>query len=735
MATLQTPLVKVLGDKTAKALAAGLGEGTVEALLRHYPRRYVERGQLSDISALNEGDETTVMAEIASTKIRRAQGKVILEVQITDGRASMVLTFFNQAWREKELAVGRSGLFAGKVSVFNGKRQLSHPDYELLSDEVDPDSAATDFAGKLIPIYPSIAKLPTWKFAKCVEIVLDALESVEDFLPEEICAHQKLVSLETAMRSLHAPKTMDEVRAAKHRLTFDEAFILQTLLAKRRAESERDPATARIVKADGLMSAFEARLPWSYTEGQVEVNKEIEKDLAKAHPMHRLLQGEVGSGKTVIALRSALIVVDSGGQAALLAPTEVLASQHYSTIKKMLGELSEAGTLTSGGMGTHVDLLTSSTPPALRKQILARIASGEAGIVIGTHSLIQESVEFHDLGIVIIDEQHRFGVEQRDALRAKGRTTPHMLVMTATPIPRTVAMTVFGDLDVSTLRTLPHGRQPIITHVIPVREKPLFVERAWERIKEEVAKGHQAYVVTPRISEGATGALSELTDEEREIAKLMGDLVEEESSKTPMCSVEALAPELATGPLKGLKVAILHGRLPAIEKEETMLAFGRGEIDVLVSTTVIEVGVDVPNATMMVIMDADRFGVSQLHQLRGRVGRGGAQGLCLLISSSLSDSPAMERLNAVASTTDGFALAQIDLEHRSEGDVLGSVQSGKKSHLKLLRVLEHENLIADARSEAMEIIQRDAELLKFPLLAREIEIVMAREESEFMEKG
>ena len=735
MATLQTPLVKVLGDKTAKALAAGLGEGTVEALLRHYPRRYVERGQLSDISALNEGDETTVMAEIASTKIRRAQGKVILEVQITDGRASMVLTFFNQAWREKELAVGRSGLFAGKVSVFNGKRQLSHPDYELLSDEVDPDSAATDFAGKLIPIYPSIAKLPTWKFAKCVEIVLDALESVEDFLPEEICAHQKLVSLETAMRSLHAPKTMDEVRAAKHRLTFDEAFILQTLLAKRRAESERDPATARIVKADGLMSAFEARLPWSYTEGQVEVNKEIEKDLAKAHPMHRLLQGEVGSGKTVIALRSALIVVDSGGQAALLAPTEVLASQHYSTIKKMLGELSEAGTLTSGGMGTHVDLLTSSTPPALRKQILARIASGEAGIVIGTHSLIQESVEFHDLGIVIIDEQHRFGVEQRDALRAKGRTTPHMLVMTATPIPRTVAMTVFGDLDVSTLRTLPHGRQPIITHVIPVREKPLFVERAWERIKEEVAKGHQAYVVAPRISEGATGALSELTDEEREIAKLMGDLVEEESSKTPMCSVEALAPELATGPLKGLKVAILHGRLPAIEKEETMLAFGRGEIDVLVSTTVIEVGVDVPNATMMVIMDADRFGVSQLHQLRGRVGRGGAQGLCLLISSSLSDSPAMERLNAVASTTDGFALAQIDLEHRSEGDVLGSVQSGKKSHLKLLRVLEHENLIADARSEAMEIIQRDAELLKFPLLAREIEIVMAREESEFMEKG
>jgi len=636
MATLQTPLVKVLGDKTAKALTAGLGEGSVEALLRHYPRRYVERGQLTDIAALSEGDETTVMAEIAATKIRRAQGRVILEVQITDGKSPMVLTFFNQPWREKELAAGRTGLFAGKVSVFNGKRQLAHPDYELLNEDIDPDMAASDFAGKLIPIYPSIAKLPTWKFAKCVELTLDALEEVEDFLPVEIRNHQKLLSLDTALRSLHAPKSRQEVEAAIHRLTFDEAFILQTILAKRKAESAKDPATARIAKSGGLLTAFEERLPWSYTDGQREVNAEIERDLAKSHPMHRLLQGEVGSGKTVIALRSALIIVDGGGQAALLAPTEVLASQHYATIRKMLGELSEAGTLSSGGAGTQVDLLTSSTPSAQRKQILARIASGEAGIVIGTHSLIQESVEFHDLGIVIIDEQHRFGVEQRDSLRAKGKTTPHMLVMTATPIPRTVAMTVFGDLDVSTLRTLPHGRQPIITHVIPVREKPHFVDRAWERIKEEVAKGHQAYVVAPRISENGADALGELTPQERVIAILMGDLVEdveEEKSQVPMTSVEKLAPELALGPLKGLKVALLHGRLPAVEKEATMLAFTRGEIDVLVSTTVIEVGVDVPNATMMVIMDADRFGVSQLHQLRGRVGRGGAQGLCLIISS------------------------------------------------------------------------------------------------------
>ena len=735
MATLQTPLVKVLGDKTAKALAAGLGEGSVEALLRHYPRRYVERGQLTDIAALNEGDETTVMAEIAATKIRRAQGRVILEVQITDGKAPMVLTFFNQPWREKELAAGRIGLFAGKVSVFNGKRQLAHPDYELLNDDIDAETAVSDFAGKLIPIYPSIAKLPTWKFAKCVALTLDALEVVEDFLPKQIKDHQKLVSIDTALRSLHAPKTREEVEAAIHRLTFDEAFILQTILAKRKAESEKDPATSRTTISGGLLTAFEERLPWSYTDGQREVNAEIEIDLAKSHPMHRLLQGEVGSGKTVIALRSALIVVDGGGQAALLAPTEVLASQHYATIRKLLGELSEAGTLSSAGAGTQVDLLTSSTPSNQRKEILGRIASGAAGIVIGTHSLIQESVEFHDLGIVIIDEQHRFGVEQRDSLRAKGKTTPHMLVMTATPIPRTVAMTVFGDLDVSTLRTLPHGRQPIITHVIPVREKPRFVDRAWERIKEEVAKGHQAYVVAPRISESGSDALGELTPEERAVAILMGDLVEEENSKVPMTSVEKLAPELALGALKGLKVAVLHGRLPALEKEATMLAFTRGEIDVLVSTTVIEVGVDVPNATMMVIMDADRFGVSQLHQLRGRVGRGGAQGLCLLISASPTDSPAMERLTAVASTTDGFALAQIDLEHRSEGDVLGSIQSGRRSHLRLLRVLEHENLITDARREAVELISRDGELKNFPLLATEIAIVMAREESQFMEKG
>jgi len=406
----------------------------------------------------------------------------------------------------------------------------------------------------------------------------------------------------------------------------------------------------------------------------------------------------------------------------------------------MLGDLADAGTLGSSTEGTHVVLLTSSTPTSVRREVLARIASGEAGIVIGTHALLSEGVDFHDLGIVVIDEQHRFGVEQRDALRAKGSTSiPHMLVMTATPIPRTVAMTVFGDLDVSTLRTLPGGRKPIVSHVIPVLEKPRFVDRAWERIKEEVAAGHQAYVVAPRISAANDEAKQsvKMTEAEVALAKLMGDEIEspDTDEKIPMVAVEELAAELATGALKGLKVAVLHGRMSTQEKDETMAAFAAGEVDVLVSTTVIEVGVDVPNATMMVIMDADRFGVSQLHQLRGRVGRGGAQGLCLLISRAAPDSPAMDRLTAVASTNDGFALAQIDLEQRSEGDVLGAAQSGSKSHLHLLKVLYDEELIASAREDAEWLINHDEELFDYPLLRKELSDVMALDEARYMEKG
>jgi ATP-dependent DNA helicase RecG len=473
------------------------------------------------------------------------------------------------------------------------------------------------------------------------------------------------------------------------------------------------------VKSGGLLAAFDASLPFELTAGQVAVAREIADDLAQPHPMHRLLQGEVGSGKTIVALRAALTVIDNGGQAALLAPTEVLAAQHLRTIEKLLGPLSQGGMLGAQEKATQVTLITGSQTAAARREALAKAASGDAGIVIGTHALLGESVEFNDLGLIIVDEQHRFGVEQRDALKSKAVNPPHLLVMTATPIPRTVAMTVFGDLDVSTLRELPLGRAPITTHVVPVLEKPGYLERAWSRIKEEVSQGHQAYIVAPRIS----AAISEDADMEF----LMGE------SATVIASVEELGPQLQSGPLSGLKVAPLHGRLSAEEKDATMRAFANKEIDVLVSTTVIEVGVDVPNATVMVIMDADRFGVSQLHQLRGRIGRGTSPGLCLLVTSAVPESSARVRLDAVAETLDGFELSRIDLEQRREGDVLGASQSGGKSHLRLLRVLRDESLIESAREDASTLL--DTGLQDYPLLAAELAQVQADATAEFIDKA
>jgi ATP-dependent DNA helicase RecG len=526
-------------------------------------------------------------------------------------------------------------------------------------------------------------------------------------------------TLHQALVQLHNPVDLDSAEKSRQRITFDEALLLQLLLLTRRRELKGLDAVARPVKSGGLLAAFDASLPFELTAGQVAVAREIADDLAQPHPMHRLLQGEVGSGKTIVALRAALTVIDNGGQAALLAPTEVLAAQHLRTIEKLLGPLSQGGMLGAQEKATQVTLITGSQTAAARREALAKAASGDAGIVIGTHALLGESVEFNDLGLIIVDEQHRFGVEQRDALKSKAVNPPHLLVMTATPIPRTVAMTVFGDLDVSTLRELPLGRAPITTHVVPVLEKPGYLERAWSRIKEEVSQGHQAYIVAPRIS----AAISEDADMEF----LMGE------SATVIASVEELGPQLQSGPLSGLKVAPLHGRLSAEEKDATMRAFANKEIDVLVSTTVIEVGVDVPNATVMVIMDADRFGVSQLHQLRGRIGRGTSPGLCLLVTSAVPESSARVRLDAVAETLDGFELSRIDLEQRREGDVLGASQSGGKSHLRLLRVLRDESLIESAREDASTLL--DTGLQDYPLLAAELAQVQADATAEFIDKA
>jgi len=552
-------------------------------------------------------------------------------------------------------------------------------------------------------------------------MAIDSLDEVEDFLPEHLRSSFGYPTLHQGLVQLHRPADLDSAESARERLTFDEAFLLQSLLVLRRNELRKLNTASRKVIKGGILDSFDASLPFQLTGGQKAVCAEIEADLAQDHPMHRLLQGEVGSGKTIVALRAMLAVVDSGGQAALLAPTEVLAAQHLRTIEKLLGPLAQGGTLGSHEGATQVTLITGSQSAAARKAALALAASGDAGIVIGTHALLGEKVEFKDLGLIVVDEQHRFGVEQRDALKEKAQKPPHLLVMTATPIPRTVAMTVFGDLDVSTLRELPLGRQPITTHVIPVMEKPTYLERAWARIREEVGQGHQAYVVAPRIAPGS--------DENADIDFLFG------TESSDIASVEELAPRLHGGDLAGLRVAMLHGRLSSEEKESTMKAFAAGEIDVLVSTTVIEVGVDVANATIMVIMDADRFGVSQLHQLRGRVGRGTSPGLCLLVTNAIAETPARERLDAVAGTVDGFELSRIDLEQRREGDVLGASQSGTQSHLRLLRVLRDEELIEKARTAAQDLIATSLDLTSYPALKKELSAMANDMAVDYLDKG
>ena len=720
MATLDSKLSGVVGDRTAKVFKDLFGYSTVGDLLTHFPRRYLVRGELSNINELVEGDEVTILAQIADVSVRKFSQRKgnILEVIVTDGTAKLSLTFFNQAWREKDLKIGRQGLFAGKVGAFNQKRQLSHPDYEMITDGDDVDGAVDSFAGKFLPLYPSKSKLPSWKIAQSIDLALAALDEIEDSLPQELLDRYNYPTLHQALAQIHHPVDLDSAERSRERLTFNEAILLQLLLLKRKDELRKLDAVARPYVAARLLDAFDAALPFELTAGQKSVGAEIQSDLSAAHPMHRLLQGEVGSGKTIIALRAALQVIDNGGQVALLAPTEVLAAQHLRTFTRMLGELGEGGTLGSSELSTSVVLLTGSQNAASRREALAAIKTGQAGLVVGTHALLGESVEFNDLALVIVDEQHRFGVEQRDALKAKADITPHLLVMTATPIPRTVAMTVFGDLDISTLKEMPLGRSVITTHLVPVAEKPHFLDRTWQRVREEVEQGHQVYIVAPRITPGVS--------EDAEFEFLEGE-------NTAATAVEELGPELQSGALAGLRIAPLHGRQSAEVKDETMKAFAAGEIDVLISTTVIEVGVDVANATLMVIMDADRFGVSQLHQLRGRVGRGTSPGLCLLVTRALGDTPARARLDAVASTTDGFELSRIDLEARREGDVLGTAQSGSRSHLRLLRVLRDEKLIEVAREEALSII--NAGLDSYPLLSAELAQLELDTATEFIDKS
>jgi len=796
---LDDRLDRRLKGKKLLAAHAAMGLHTVGDLLRRPPRRYVELTELTDLADLPVGEEVTVAAEVVSVEVRKMQHRkgTVTEVLVTDGTRELSLTFFNQPWRKAQLPRGLRAAFSGKAGTFRGRLQLTHPRIELLDDADEEESGRAHAGGRRVaddgvgdgggqerplPIYALAKELRQTDARRAVWGLLDTLGHVPDPLPVDVRTRHGLLGLRETFVALHRPSDDEDHERAEHRLRWEEAFVLQVELARRRAVARALPAIPRRSIAGGLAEQFDERLPFTLTDGQRVLGEVIAAELAGDHPMHRLLQGEVGAGKTVVALRAMLAVVDASGQAALLAPTEVLAQQHHRSITDMLGPLAEAGLLGGADVSTKVVLLTGSLSAAARRQALLDVAGGAAGIVVGTHALLEEGVGFADLGLVVVDEQHRFGVEQRDLLRGKATSPPHVLVMTATPIPRTIAMTVFGDLDISTLAEQPAGRAGVDTYVVPATDKPRFLERAWERVREEVDAGHQAFVVCAQISvdeavedadplpdpadlgrstrlalvEAPTAGWDEEEDLERpsepprlRLVDSAGDAQEGTDAPStlarrrrparppgpPTRAVLELLPELANGPLSGLRLEMLHGRMPAEVKDDVMQRFAAGAIDVLVATTVVEVGVDVPNATAMVIMDAHRFGVSQLHQLRGRVARGSSRGVCLLVTDAPEETPGRHRIDQVAATTDGFVLAEVDLRQRREGDVLGASQSGARTGLRLLRVADHEELIRAARAEAAALLERDPTLASWPALVEALAALVDRDRAEFLERG
>ena len=714
-ASLDTKLDGVVGARTAKPLARAFEVTTVGELLHHIPRRYSRRGELTPLAGLPPGEHITVVAQVLDVRERTMQRRrgSLLEARITDGTGTLSLTFFNQAWRARDLVAGRRGIFAGKVSEYRGQLQLQHPEYELFENREDApgaeqldEAAAKAWSETPVPIYPATAQVPSWTVQRAVELALDALGPVEDPIPPAILRSEGIMPLGRALELVHRPKTDADWRGARESLRFREAFELQLALLHRRRRAESEPSTPRPLESAPL-ARFDAALPFDLTGDQRAAGAVIGAELARPHPMHRLLQGEVGSGKTLVALRAMLQVAGSGGQSAMLAPTEVLAAQHFRSVVEALGPDLAAE--------MNPVLLTGRMPAAERKRALLALASGTARIAVGTHALISDNVTFFDLGLIVVDEQHRFGVEQREALRRKG-AQPHVLAMTATPIPRTVALTAFGDLEVTTIRELPPGRQGIETFAVPELEMPNRAARVWARAVEELAKGRQVYVVCPAIAPGEAEEADPDAPEESEDA----------GPQRPLANVADTVAELRARPeFAGAAIEGLHGGMTGPEKDRIMTGFAAGEIQILVATTVIEVGVNVPNASTMIVRDADRFGISQLHQLRGRVGRGEHAGLCLLMTTAEQGTVARERIDAIAATSDGFALAEVDLELRREGDILGTAQSGGRSTLKLLRVAEHGELIAHAREVAGALLDEDPDLASAPglaeMIAREVE--------------
>jgi ATP-dependent DNA helicase RecG len=738
---LERDVASIAGTRGTKLLAK-LGLHTFGDLVRHYPRRWQRWGEMTPIDHLVVGEHVTVDAvvEQATTRTMRSRGGVILEVVVRNGPHRVHLTWFAKhagALRniERELAPGTPGMFSGVVKDYRGQLQLTHPEYEVqdFGDVVDEAMRILE-AERPRPVYPLTAGLVNKQMTTLVRSVLDMMteEDVPDPLP--LAVRRDLPRLFGALNALHRPHDQVELEQAKQRLRYEEAFVLQVEMARRRARVAAQAAVARPPRTGGLLDAFDARLPFELTAGQREVGAEIAAELAEDRPMQRLLQGEVGSGKTVVSVRAMLQVVDAGGQAALLAPTEVLAAQHVRTLRNLLGDLAEGGMLGGAQDATRVTLLTGSQGSAARRAALAEAAGGSAGIVVGTHALLSEHVQFADLGLVVVDEQHRFGVEQRDALRAKAGGVPHLLVMTATPIPRTVAMTVFGDLETSVLREVPAGRADVATHVVPA-QRPGWLERTWQRVREEVDGGGRAYVVCPRID--ADPGAGRARDDGDGADLVTDDAPEaDERPKRPLRAVLEVAEELRSGAaLAGVPVGVLHGRMTAEEKDRALADFSSGAVPVLVSTTVVEVGVDVPEATVMVVLDADRFGISQLHQLRGRIGRGSRPGVCLLVADAPEGTPAAVRLGTLAGTRDGFELAAVDLELRREGDVLGAAQSGGATSLRLLRVTRDADVIEVARRDARAVVEVDPELQTHPALAAAIRTMLAGERDEYLERA
>ena len=756
---LGRPVTRFVGKRTAAQLAKQ-GVETGGDLLRLLPRRYDTWGDLTDMRTLVKGEQATIQAQIvraSSRRTRSGRAPALMEATVTDGVSTMDVVQFGAAGqmraRATQLAPGTTVLMSGKVGLHRGRRQLSNPRLYIL-DELD-EAEREALLARPMPIYPGTEALPSWSVGKAVRTVLDQLEpgDVPDPLPEDLRRQAGLIDAYTAYRWVHRPDDAHQWKAARTRLRHEEALVLQVALAQRRAhhEATRTAVAWPEPEATGSLRAdLDAALPYDLTAGQVRVGQEITTDLARTVPMQRLLQGDVGSGKTLVALRAMLQVVGGGGQAALLAPTEVLAAQHHSSLEAVLGPLGRLGMLGGAGRATRVHLLTGSTPAAQRRRILADLAAGEPAIVVGTHALLSETVQIPFLGLVVVDEQHRFGVAQRDALRERGgvtdpvtgqRLTPHLLVMTATPIPRTVAMTVFGDLVTSVLDELPAGRSPVTTHLVPW-SRTSWVEGIWRRAAREIAAGGRVYVVCPRIEGGddepqqgdAAASVADIDDE-----PASGLLALEEPASRPdrpLASVEEWRQRLEAEPaLEGIGVGVLTGRMSSEGKASAMMGFASGVTPILVSTTVIEVGVDVPEASMMVILDADRFGLSQLHQLRGRVGRGGRESVCVAVTGVEVGTTAFHRLKAFASTTDGFALAEADLDLRSEGDVLGASQSGRTSGLDLLRVTRDARLITTARRQAERIVDDDPQLREHRALAAAIVERLDEEAQAFLERA